>query len=39
MNTAKKGRTVEHEIQHIFEEAGFSAMRGAASHGEVFDTQ
>ncbi|MFB3916092.1 MAG: hypothetical protein ACE14M_05150 [Terriglobales bacterium] len=35
MNTARKGRRLEHEIRQIFRDAGYSVMRGASSKGEL----
>lgn len=36
MNTAHKGRRFEHSIRQLFEDAGFSVIRGAGSKGELF---
>jgi Holliday junction resolvase len=33
MSTASRGRAFEYEIRQLFERAGFSVMRGAASKG------
>jgi Holliday junction resolvase len=35
MNFASKGRKFESEIRDLFEAAGFSVVRGAASKGEM----
>lgn len=37
VSNAAKGRSFEHEIRKLFEEAGFSVIRGAGSKGN-FDT-
>ena len=37
MNTATKGRAFEHELRKLFEDAGYSVIRGAASKGH-FDS-
>ena len=37
MNTAHKGRRLEHDIRHLFEDAGYAVIRGAASKG-YFDS-
>lgn len=37
MNTASKGRRLEHEIRKLFEAAGFAVIRGASSKG-FFDS-
>lgn len=37
MSTASRGRSLEHEIRHMFEAAGYSVMRGAGSKGH-FDS-
>ena len=35
MNTAAKGRRLEHEVRKIFEAAGYSGFRGAGSKGLI----
>ncbi len=37
MSNVHKGRRFEYEIQHMFEEAGFSVMRGAGSKGMLLE--
>ena len=37
MSNATRGRAFEHEIRHMFEEKGWSVIRGAASKG-FFDS-
>ena len=37
MNTASKGRRLEHDIRHLFEREGYAVMRGAGSKG-LFDS-
>jgi Holliday junction resolvase len=37
VSTATRGRALEHEIRKIFEAAGYSVIRGAASKG-FFDS-
>ena len=37
MSTAAKGRAFEHEVRKLFEDAGYSVIRGAGSKG-LFDT-
>lgn len=37
MSKASKGRAFEHEVRHLFEGAGFSVIRGAASKGEMLE--
>ena len=34
MSTATKGRRFEHEVRKLFEDAGYSVIRGAGSKGE-----
>lgn len=36
MNTAAKGRRLEHEIRELFQSAGYSVLRGAGSKGTMF---
>jgi Holliday junction resolvase len=36
MSTATKGRAFEHEVIHLFKDAGFSVIRGASSKGEFY---
>jgi Holliday junction resolvase len=35
VSKASKGRSFEHEVRDLFERAGFSVVRGAASKGEM----
>ena len=37
MNTAQKGANLERYIRKLFEEDGWSVIRGAGSKGEVLD--
>jgi Holliday junction resolvase len=37
MSNVHKGRRFEYEIQHLFEDAGFSVMRGAGSKGALLE--
>ena len=37
MNTARKGRALEHSVRKLFEAEGYSVIRGAGSKGN-FDT-
>lgn len=37
MSTATKGRSFEHQIRQLFEQAGFSVIRGAGSKGELLE--
>ena len=37
MSTATRGRSLEHEVRHLFEQAGYAVIRGAASKG-FFDS-
>lgn len=37
MSTATKGRAFEHEIRHLFEQAGYSVTRGAGSKGLMLE--
>jgi Holliday junction resolvase len=34
LSTATKGRAYEHEVRALFEQAGYSVVRGAGSKGE-----
>lgn len=35
MNTASRGRALEHEVRELFRQAGWSVIRGAGSKGEL----
>lgn len=37
MNTAAKGRRLEHEVRTILEAQGYQVIRGAGSKGQVLD--
>lgn len=37
MSNAVKGRAFEHEIRSLFEQAGYSVIRGAGSKGELLE--
>lgn len=37
MNTAHKGRALEHQIRHLLEADGWQVIRGAGSKGAVLD--
>ena len=37
MSKAAKGRAYEHAVRKLFEEAGYSVIRGAGSKGEMLE--